>query len=184
MGVAATSDLPTASLGLERFPSVALCHRSTPIEAMPRLSAALGGPQLFVKRDDCTGLAGGGNKTRKLEYLVGEALEQGADMLVTQGAVQSNHVRQTAAAACKTGLDCHALLERRVPDRAPDYEHTGNVRARRVGIARDVHVLTPPAMRLPARRMSNRLLDPVPGLATLADVASGSGAGLLGYRLS
>jgi len=127
MGVAATSDLPTASLGLERFPSVALCHRSTPIEAMPRLSAALGGPQLFVKRDDCTGLAGGGNKTRKLEYLVGEALEQGADMLVTQGAVQSNHVRQTAAAACKTGLDCHALLERRVPDRAPDYEHTGNV---------------------------------------------------------
>jgi len=127
MSVAASADRPTSALHLERFARVALCHRPTPIEPMPRLSAALGGPQLFVKRDDCTGLAGGGNKTRKLEYLVGEALEQQADMLVTQGAVQSNHVRQTAAAACKVGLDCHALLERRVPDRAPEYERTGNV---------------------------------------------------------
>ena len=94
---------------------------------MPRLSAALGGAKLWIKRDDCTGLATGGNKTRKLEFLVADALKQGADMLVTQGAVQSNHVRQTAAAACKFGLDCHALLERRVPDRAADYESTGNV---------------------------------------------------------
>ena len=94
---------------------------------MPRLSEQLGGPNLFIKRDDCTGLATGGNKTRKLEFLVGEALHQNADLLVTQGAVQSNHVRQTAAAACRFGLDCQALLERRVEGAAPEYEHTGNV---------------------------------------------------------
>ncbi len=112
---------------LNQFPRVSLCHQPTPIEAMPRLSEHLGGPNLFIKRDDCTGLASGGNKTRKLEFLVGDALKQNADMLVTQGAVQSNHVRQTAAAACKFGLKCHGLLERRVPDRADDYEETGNV---------------------------------------------------------
>jgi L-cysteate sulfo-lyase len=94
---------------------------------MPRMSDSLGGPRLWIKRDDCTGLATGGNKTRKLEFLIADAIEKGADMVVTQGAVQSNHVRQTAAAACKFGLDCHALLERRVPDRADDYETTGNV---------------------------------------------------------
>lgn len=94
---------------------------------MARLSAELGGPRLFIKRDDCTGLATGGNKARKLEFLVGEALSQNADMLVTQGAVQSNHVRQTAAAACRHGLKCHALLERRVPNRDVAYEETGNV---------------------------------------------------------
>ena len=111
----------------EQFPRYPLCHRPTPIEPMPRLTEALGGPTLYIKRDDCTGLASGGNKTRKLEFLVGEALAQGADMLVTQGAVQSNHVRQTAAAACRVGMKCHALLERRVPDRSASYEKTGNV---------------------------------------------------------
>jgi L-cysteate sulfo-lyase len=114
-------------IDLDRFPRVALCHRPTPIEAMPRLSAELGGPQLYIKRDDCTGLAGGGNKTRKLEFLVGEALKQQAGMLVTQGAVQSNHVRQTAAAACRHGLKCHALLERRLTDHSAAYASTSNV---------------------------------------------------------
>ena len=112
---------------LSEFPSVPLCHQPTPLEFMPRMSESLGGPRLWIKRDDCTGLATGGNKTRKLEFLIADAIEKGADMVVTQGAVQSNHVRQTAAAACKFGLDCHALLERRVPDRANDYETTGNV---------------------------------------------------------
>ena len=97
------------------------------IEGMSRLREYLAGPNIFIKRDDCTGLATGGNKTRKLEFLVGEAIFEGADMLVTQGAVQSNHVRQTAAAACKAGMKCHVLLERRVPNRGPDYEQTGNV---------------------------------------------------------
>lgn len=114
-------------IDFDQFPRTSLCHQPTPIEAMPRLSELLGGPSLFIKRDDCTGLAMGGNKTRKLEFLVGEAIQQNADILVTQGAVQSNHVRQTAAAACKTGMKCHVLLERRVPDRASSYEETGNV---------------------------------------------------------
>ena len=117
----------TPGLDLDRFGRTELCHRPTPIEAMPRLTAALDGPSLFIKRDDCTGLASGGNKTRKLEFLVAEALAEGADMLVTQGAVQSNHVRQTAAAACRLGLKCHAVLERRVPGRPDAYEATGNV---------------------------------------------------------
>lgn len=115
------------AIDFDRFPRFNLCHQPTPIEAMPRLSEHLGGPHLFIKRDDCTGLASGGNKTRKLEFLVGDAIKQGADMLVTQGAVQSNHVRQTAAAACRVGLKCHGLLERRVTDAADDYETTGNV---------------------------------------------------------
>ena len=112
---------------LSDFPRVSLCHQPTPLEAMPRLSEALCGPKLWIKRDDCTGLATGGNKTRKLEFLFADALAEGSDIIVTQGAVQSNHVRQTAAAACKLGMDCHALLERRVPDRDDNYEKTGNV---------------------------------------------------------
>ena len=119
--------LEDGGLDLSRFPRVALCHRPTAIEPLPRLSAYLGGPSIYVKRDDCTGLATGGNKTRKLEFLIGDALDKNADVVVTQGAIQSNHVRQTAAAACRYGLRCHALLERRVPETGADYEHTGNV---------------------------------------------------------
>jgi D-cysteine desulfhydrase len=85
-------------------------HLPTPIEALPRLSAELAGPQILVKRDDQTGLAFGGNKTRKLEFLVAEAREQAAATLVTGGAVQSNHCRQTAAAACRFGMDCILVL--------------------------------------------------------------------------
>ena len=94
---------------------------------MENLTAALDGPTIYIKRDDCTGLATGGNKTRKLEFLIGEAIDQGADTVITQGAVQSNHARQTAAAAAKFGLKCKILLERRVPDTADSYERTGNV---------------------------------------------------------
>src|SRR5437868_10943612 len=83
----------------DRLPRVRLGHLPTPLHELPRLSKALGGPRLFVKRDDQTGLAAGGNKTRKLEFCVAEALRRGADTLVTLGAVQSNHARQTAAAA-------------------------------------------------------------------------------------
>jgi len=112
---------------LARFPRVRFAHLPTPLEPMPNLTRLLGGPQLYVKRDDCTGLATGGNKTRKLEFLIGDALAQGADTVITHGAVQSNHVRQTAAAACKYGLRCAALLERRVPGHGPEYETTGNL---------------------------------------------------------
>ena len=111
---------------LARFPRVRLAHLPTPLEPLPRLSEALG-VELWIKRDDCTGLAGGGNKTRKLEFLLGDAFEQGADTLVTQGAVQSNHVRQTAAAAAAHGLKCEVILEERTGSKATDYVHNGNV---------------------------------------------------------
>lgn len=106
---------------------MSLAHLPTPLEHLPRLSAALGGPDIYIKRDDCTGLATGGNKTRKLEFSLGEAVSLGADTIVTVGAVQSNHVRQTAAAACKLGLKCEVLLENRVIDASDDYMHSGNV---------------------------------------------------------
>ncbi len=112
---------------LARFPRVKLCHAPTPLEFMPRLTAYLGGPQLWIKRDDCTGIATGGNKNRKLEFLMGEALAQGATHIVTQGAVQSNHVRQTAAVAAKLGLKCTALLEHRIKTNDTDYLDSGNV---------------------------------------------------------
>ena len=99
---------------LARFARVRFCHLPTALEALPRLSAELGGPQLLVKRDDATGLGFGGNKTRKLEFLIGAALADGADTLVTAGGVQSNHCRQTAAAAARHGLGCALVLQRRV----------------------------------------------------------------------
>lgn len=111
---------------LARFPRVRLAHLPTPLEPLPRLSETLG-VDLWIKRDDCTGLAGGGNKTRKLEFLLGAAFEAEADTLVTQGAVQSNHVRQTAAAAAAHGLKCEVILEERTGSRATDYTRNGNV---------------------------------------------------------
>jgi L-cysteate sulfo-lyase len=94
---------------------------------MTRLSAHLGGPSLWIKRDDCTGLATGGNKTRKLEYLLADALAQGADTLITLGALQSNHARQTAAAAARLGLKCALVLEERVSQPTDAYRHNGNI---------------------------------------------------------
>lgn len=114
-------------LQLGRFPRVRLGHLPTPLEPMARLSAHLGGPKLWIKRDDCTGLATGGNKTRKLEYLVADALQQGADTLITLGALQSNHARQTAAAAAKLGLKCVLVLDERVSQATDAYRHNGNV---------------------------------------------------------
>lgn len=112
---------------LSEKPRVALGHLPTPLEYLPRLSKHLGGSDIYVKRDDCTGLATGGNKTRKLEYSMAEAIEQGADTIITVGAVQSNHVRQAAAAACKLGLKCEVLLEHRVVDPSEPYRTSGNV---------------------------------------------------------
>ena len=112
---------------LSKFPRVTLGHFPTPLEHLPRLSKHLGGPEIWVKRDDCTGLATGGNKTRKLEFSMAAALEEGADTIITVGAVQSNHVRQTAAAACKLGLACEVLLEHRIVDPSEPYATSGNV---------------------------------------------------------
>ncbi|HQB82626.1 MAG TPA: D-cysteine desulfhydrase family protein [Candidatus Rifleibacterium sp.] len=92
------------------FPRQSLGFFPTPLHELKNLAAALGGPRLFIKRDDLTGLALGGNKTRKLEYLVGAAVAREADTLITAGAIQSNHCRQTAAAAAKMGMACHLVL--------------------------------------------------------------------------
>lgn len=110
-----------------RFDRVRLAHLPTPLEPMDRLSKALGGPRLWIKRDDCTGMSTGGNKTRKLEFLMGEALAQKADIVITQGATQSNHVRQTAAFCARLGLECHAILEDRTGFTDDDYRQNGNV---------------------------------------------------------
>jgi D-cysteine desulfhydrase len=97
---------------------VSIAHLPTPLERLPRLTAQLGGPELWIKRDDQTGLATGGNKARKLEFLVADALAQGAATLVTAGAAQSNHARQTAAAAAKFGLGCTLVLRGAEPPQA------------------------------------------------------------------
>jgi len=114
-------------LDLARFPRVKLCQAPTPLERLPRLTTALGGPDIWMKRDDLTGMGLGGNKVRKLEFLAGAALAAGADHLVTQGAVQSNHVRQTAAVAAKLGLACTAVLEHRIETNDSAYLNNGNV---------------------------------------------------------
>jgi len=114
-------------MSLSDFPRAELSHKPTPLELMPNLTAWLGGPTLYVKRDDCTGLAMGGNKTRQLEYYLGEAVTEDADTVVITGAVQSNFVRQAAAAARKLGMDIHIQLEDRVAGKDETYHSSGNV---------------------------------------------------------
>jgi L-cysteate sulfo-lyase len=112
---------------LSRFPRIRLGHLPTPLEPMDNLSSELGGPRIWIKRDDCTGLSSGGNKTRKLEFLMADARAKGADVVITQGATQSNHARQTAAAAAILGLGCEILLEDRTGSEIPAYNFNGNV---------------------------------------------------------
>jgi D-cysteine desulfhydrase family pyridoxal phosphate-dependent enzyme len=110
--------------GLKR---VSLAHLPTPVEPLDRLSALLGGPRVWVKRDDCTGLGTGGNKTRKVEFLMADALAKGADTVVTVGAIQSNHARQVAAASARLGFRCVLGLLDAVPGRSQVYRVLGNV---------------------------------------------------------
>jgi L-cysteate sulfo-lyase len=112
---------------LARYPRRFIAHLPTPLERLDRLTKELNGPEIWIKRDDCTGLSTGGNKTRKLEFLMAEAELQGADMVMTQGATQSNHARQTAAFAAKMGMDCHILLEDRTGSNNANYNNNGNV---------------------------------------------------------
>ena len=107
---------------LGRLPRVKIGTLPTPLEEAPRLSAALGGPRILFKRDDLTGLAFGGNKVRKLEFYIADALQQGADIVITSGGVQSNHARLTAAAARKFGMDCLLVLGQRM-----EYEMQANL---------------------------------------------------------
>lgn len=114
-------------MNLTSTPRCSLAHLPTPFEPLPRLSQHLGGPNIYVKRDDQTGLALGGNKARKLEFLLADALQQECDTIVTTGGPQSNHARQTAAAAARLGLRCELILPRVVPYDAPEYETSGNL---------------------------------------------------------
>ena len=111
----------------EQISKQQLGHWPTPLEPLHRLSEELGGPKIWLKRDDCSGLLTGGNKTRKLEYLMADAVAQQADTVVTFGAIQSNHARQTAAACAKLGLECHLVLTRRVHWTSQNYETNGNL---------------------------------------------------------
>ncbi|WP_028222858.1 D-cysteine desulfhydrase [Paraburkholderia oxyphila] len=115
----------TLSTGLDTFERLNLIDTPTPLQRLPRLSAHVG-REVYVKRDDFTPLAMGGNKLRKLEYLGADAMRRKADVLVTAGAIQSNHVRQTAALAARLGLDCVALLENPIATACDDYLHNGN----------------------------------------------------------
>ncbi len=147
---------------LRKLKRVSLAHLPTPVEPLDRLSTELGGPRVWVKRDDCTGLATGGNKTRKIEFLMADALAKGADTTVTVGAIQSNHARQVAAASARLGIRCvlclssfRLLAEALWPDCCwgrvcPDGE---------VGLSASVPVIKPSgrsnASAHPARRGSN-----------------------------
>ena len=114
-------------LELGKRPRAALAQLPTPIHRLDNFGKQLNGQELWIKRDDLTGLEGGGNKTRKLEFLVGEAVETGADMLVTAGAIQSNHTRQTAAAAAKCNMKCALLHVGWTRDAGPAYRQVGNI---------------------------------------------------------
>jgi len=111
----------------DHYPRIRFAQTPTPLELMPNLSKLLGGPDLYVKRDDLTGLAFGGNKVRQLEYYFGDIVEKGADTVITTGATQSNHARVTAAMASKLGLKCEVQNEKRVPGRDEAYYESGNV---------------------------------------------------------
>ena len=112
---------------LEKFERIKFGHFPTPIEHLKNVTKYLGGPNIFIKRDDCTGLATGGNKTRKLEFLIPDAIKNKAEIIVTVGAVQSNHARQTAAACTLMGLKCLIILEQRLEDPPESYMKSGNV---------------------------------------------------------
>lgn len=140
---------------LSEFSRVEMGHLPTPLESMPRLGAALGCSSLLIKRDDCTGLAIGGNKTRKLEFLVGEAVEQGADTLLGFGALQSNHVRQTAAAAARVGMACRLVLLDLVEYREPAYDVSGNLLLNQL-LGADVQIVKSEAEAVDATR---RVMD-------------------------
>jgi D-cysteine desulfhydrase len=152
----------------------------TPIEKLDRLSALLGGPDLYIKRDDLLGLAGGGNKTRKLEFLVADALAQGADTLVTCGAVQSNHCRLTLAAAVKDGLKCRLVLEERVANSYDPEASGNNFLYRLLGVEAVTVVKTGVDLAAEMKKVA----DEVASLGRKAYVIPGGGSnplGALGY---
>jgi D-cysteine desulfhydrase len=165
---------------LSRFARVPLLEGPTPIQELKRLNAALGGVRIFVKRDDFTAIGGGGNKLRKLEFLLGEAKAQGADTVITVGARQSNHARLTAAACAHAGFKCELVLLRTVPRDDTDYVNNGNILlddlfgATVHDLPKDADVGALVAQRLAALANEGRK-------AYFAPVGGSSAAGCLGY---
>jgi len=137
---------------IHQFPRIELLGAPTPLEFLPRLSDFLG-RDIFIKRDDVTPLALGGNKLRKLEFLAADALREGADVLLTAGAIQSNHVRQTAAVAAKLGLKCVALLENPIATQSENYLTNGN---RLLLELMDVEVVMVDALTDPAAQLAEQ----------------------------
>ena len=144
-------------MNLARFPRIRFAHLPTPLEHLPNLSRELNGPEIWIKRDDCTGMSSGGNKTRKLEYLMAEARDQGADIVLTQGATQSNHARQTAACAAKMRVECRLLLEDRTGKTDHDYRQSGNVLLDHLHGATVEHVPSNPDMNAELAKVAAKL---------------------------
>ena len=163
----------------DQQPRIELGQSPTPLEPLDRLSEELGGPRIWLKRDDCTGLATGGNKTRKLEYLMADARAQQADCIVTHGAVQSNHARQTAAACAKLGLPCHLLLSERVAWPHDSYARQGNMLLDRL-LGAQIHVSSLDDVADRRKSLLTKLADQ--GKRVYEIPAGGSSAvGALGY---
>ena len=165
---------------LARFPRRRYTAGPTPIEKLERLSRLLGGPDIYIKRDDLLGLAGGGNKTRKLEFLVADALAKGADTLITCGAVQSNHCRLTLAAAVKEGLKCRLVLEERVAHSYNPDATGNNFLFRLLGV--EAVTVVPTGVDLAAEMQ--KVADQVAALGRKAYIVPGGGSnplGALGY---
>lgn len=167
-------------LNLSRFPRSPLLEGPTPIQYLARLSKALGGVRIFVKRDDLNGLGGGGNKLRKLEFLLGEASALDADTIITIGARQSNHARLTAAAAARTGLACEVVLSRMVKRYDDDYLHNGNIILDGLLGAR-VHDLAPEADTLLFAQERAATLQGQGHKVYFCPMAGSSPIGCLGY---
>lgn len=174
------------AVSLDDFPRFPLAHLPTPLAEMRRLREALASemkttpPRLFIKRDDCTGLAGGGNKTRKLEYLIGEALASGCDTVVTTGAVQSNHARQTAAAAAAAGLRSVLVLFDTVPYRGRSYRSSGNLLLDRV-LGAEVRIVPAEADAAEVFRKVMSEIEAGGGKPYFVPVGGSSATGSLGY---
>jgi L-cysteate sulfo-lyase len=164
---------------INNIPRLSLGFLPTPLVPLDRLSEQLGGPRIWMKRDDCTGLATGGNKTRKLEYLLAAAQAAAADVVITYGAVQSNHARQTAAACAIAGLECHLILARKVPWDHPAYERSGNVQLDRL-LGAHVHLVDAEDAQAHGEALTAQLS--ANGRTPFAIPAGGSNAiGALGY---
>ncbi|MCX7273472.1 MAG: D-cysteine desulfhydrase [Burkholderiales bacterium] len=163
-------------MDLSRFPRRVYTHGATPLEFMPRFTQALGGPQVWIKRDDMLGLAPGGNKTRKLEFLVADALAQGADTLVTCGAPQSNHCRITLTAARREGLKCRFVIEERVPNSYRVDASGNHFLFRLLGV--DGITVVPAGTNM--REAMQRVADEVAAAGGKAYVISGGGSNAVG----